>query len=219
MLPETAFHRQLSILPPDSAKQRVTVIGCGGIGSVTTLILAKIGVENLVLIDDDTVELANLPSQCFAIEDEGLPKVEAVHRTVHRMTEIVTENIQERCKPEHLQGGIVIAAVDSMAARKEIWEMVKAHIPTTKFIDARMGAEKMRIFCLDPHDERAQVEYEKNLYDDDQAEPEECTAKAIAYNTFVIGGIIGSLVKKLLTDQATPKELLFNLDTYGFYKG
>lgn len=219
MLPETAFHRQLAILPPDSAKQRVTVIGCGGIGSVTALILAKIGVENLVLIDDDKVEIENTPSQFFHQGNVGQDKVAATREHILNFTDIRAEIIVDRCKPEHLQGGIVIAAVDSMAARKEIWDMVKAYIATTKFIDARMGAEKMRIFCLDPHDEHAQQEYEKNLYDDDQAEPEECTAKAIAYNTFVIGGVIGSFVKKILTNQATPREFLFNLDTYGLYKG
>ena len=48
--------------------------------------------------------------------------------------------------------GTVISAVDSMTARQMIWKSVKLKQRVGLFIDARMGAEVLRVYALRPTD-------------------------------------------------------------------
>ncbi|HEY6891663.1 MAG TPA: TOMM precursor leader peptide-binding protein [Solirubrobacter sp.] len=57
---------------------RVTVIGCGGLGTWALAALAGAGVRRLRVVDHDTVELSNLNRQVlFSRADIGAPKVQA----------------------------------------------------------------------------------------------------------------------------------------------
>jgi len=58
--------------------QKVTVIGCGGIGSWVALNMALIGVRKIILIDPDTIEIHNLNRTPFTLAHIDLPKVEAL---------------------------------------------------------------------------------------------------------------------------------------------
>ena len=55
----------------------VTIVGLGGLGSVSSLYLALAGVGKLTLVDQDTVELTNLHRQAlYSVNDVRHPKVE-----------------------------------------------------------------------------------------------------------------------------------------------
>jgi len=72
---------------------RVMILGCGGLGSASTSILARAGVGYLKLIDRDFLELNNLQRQILYEEHdvkEGLPKpiaarnkIEYINSTIH----------------------------------------------------------------------------------------------------------------------------------------
>jgi len=64
----------------------VMIIGVGGLGSFTSQYLAAAGVGKLTLVDDDIVELSNLPRQLIYSEKEvGLPKVYAAKERLQLM--------------------------------------------------------------------------------------------------------------------------------------
>jgi molybdopterin/thiamine biosynthesis adenylyltransferase len=68
-------------------RMRVAVVGAGGVGSVLVELLARLGVGDLVLIDDDTVddEGTNLPRMIAAEPDDtGKPKTELAARNARR---------------------------------------------------------------------------------------------------------------------------------------
>lgn len=61
-------------------RSRVTVVGCGALGSTAAMLLARAGVGTLRIVDRDYVELDNLQRQVLFDErdaHEGLPKAEA----------------------------------------------------------------------------------------------------------------------------------------------
>ncbi len=56
----------------------VAVFGLGGVGSYAVEALARSGIGELTLVDQDTVSLSNINRQLFALQSTiGLPKVEA----------------------------------------------------------------------------------------------------------------------------------------------
>ena len=57
---------------------RVGIAGAGGLGSNAALMLARSGVGNLVLVDDDVVDASNLNRQQYWPRHVGRPKVEAL---------------------------------------------------------------------------------------------------------------------------------------------
>ena len=57
----------------------VLILGCGGVGSMTALNLAAVGVGHLRIVDFDTVDASNLNrSFIFRPEDIGRPKIEVL---------------------------------------------------------------------------------------------------------------------------------------------
>ena len=64
---------------------RVGIVGCGGTGSATAMLLARLGVGRLVLFDDDIVEVTNLNrlhGARRADADAMRPKVDVVAREI-----------------------------------------------------------------------------------------------------------------------------------------
>lgn len=57
---------------------RIGIAGAGGLGSNAAMMLARSGIENLVIIDRDIIESSNLNRQHYWPDDVGMPKVEAL---------------------------------------------------------------------------------------------------------------------------------------------
>lgn len=91
-LSPAAFHRQsLALghaLNHDLVALRVGVVGCGGTGSATAMILARLGVGQLVLIDNDIVDRTNLNrlhGSRQADADAMRTKVQVIAHTIAEM--------------------------------------------------------------------------------------------------------------------------------------
>jgi molybdopterin/thiamine biosynthesis adenylyltransferase len=87
-----AFARQSLAFGPKLTAQlrrlRIAVVGCGGTGSATAVLLARLGIGNLLLIDDDIVDVTNLNrlhGATRADADGMRPKVEVLAREIAGM--------------------------------------------------------------------------------------------------------------------------------------
>lgn len=83
---------------------RVTILGCGAVGSWTAVQLVHSGIENFTVIDGDHVEESNLNRSIFLHEDIGSAKVEAIASALHRISSSVqVQRIKEKvCDAEGL---------------------------------------------------------------------------------------------------------------------
>ena len=95
------------------AKSKVMVFGVGGVGSFTVEALARAGVGNLILVDDDTVCLTNLNRQIHVMKERVL----SVNRNCN------VETIQVFVTPDNLEEIIpddvdyVVDAIDTVSAK------------------------------------------------------------------------------------------------------
>ena len=69
------------------AKSHVILFGLGGVGSYTAECLARSGVGELTLVDNDTVSVTNINRQLEALSSTvGQPKAEAVAARIRDIT-------------------------------------------------------------------------------------------------------------------------------------
>ena len=107
------------------AKSKVMVFGVGGVGSFTVEALARAGVGNLILVDDDTVCLTNLNRQIHGTyKTISKNKVEVMKErvlSVNRNCNV--ETIQVFVTPDNLEEIIpddvdyVVDAIDTVSAK------------------------------------------------------------------------------------------------------
>ena len=202
------FLRQLDILDPEKlARLTVTVIGAGAVGSFTTVALAKMGLSDLTVYDDDLVTDHNLPNQFYREVDVGRPKVEALAEIVQAFAGIGIKAGQERYTDQPLSG-LVVSAVDSMEARRTIWRRVRMNPAVDLFIDARLGAEVARVFTVDPTDPDDLRQYQASLHSSDDAFQAPCTARATVYCAAGISALIASTVRQHVAGERVSRELI-----------
>lgn len=203
--------RQFDLFRPEQAAP-VTVIGAGGIGSALVFVLAKMGVPDITVMDFDTVEDVNVASQLYGPADIGQAKVECLARLCAAMSGARITPRLERYEGQPLKG-VVVAAVDSMAVRRQIWEACCFNLDVDFFVDTRMGGNVAQVLTaqpLDPDDVRA---YEAQLFTDAEASPLPCTSRAVAYNTFAIGSLAAAALRRWWLERRRERGLTIDFNS------
>lgn len=155
--------------------------GAGGIGSWLSFFLARAGFKPNVY-DFDTIEEHNIGGQLFSKNDIGKSKVQSLYdmilnycdNHINAFNQAIDQN-----SPTHY---FCFSAFDNMQARKDLFEVWKKSIPkcpiTPIFIDGRLMAEQLQIFCVTPDNI---LRYEDELFDDSEVEDAPCTFKQTSH--------------------------------------
>lgn len=200
--------RQLDIIPLETLGQQVTIIGCGAIGSFLGLQLAKMGLTRITAYDHDEVSIENMSNQFFRFKDIGTNKAVALDSLVRDFTGVNIGYQPIKFEPSFASSltGIVVVAVDSMDARRMIYESIKARGFAVKYIiDPRMSAEFYTQYTINPFDEKDQATYAKVLQSDDESVAERCTAKSTVYTASLAAGMVTKTIKNIMLKQEYPR--------------
>jgi sulfur carrier protein ThiS adenylyltransferase len=73
---------------------KVAIAGLGGLGSNIAIMLARIGVGQMLLVDFDIVEPSNLNRQSYYISHLGLPKTVALKKQIQEINPFIKIDIQ-----------------------------------------------------------------------------------------------------------------------------
>ncbi len=209
-MPPAIYIRQQDILPVDvMAKANVTIIGCGAVGSMMAVNLAKMGLGNLTLYDDDLVEPHNLPVQFYRVSDLGQFKVMALKSILEAFGcgNVTAINRSYAAQPVE---GIVLSAVDSMDARMRIWKALKVNRKVRLHLDARMGAEVGKILAVNPSDPMSVATYEEELYPSKDAFHAPCTARATTYCASGLAALVAAKVGKVLLGRPYRRQVVID---------
>ena len=171
------------------AEAKIVVAGVGAVGRQVVLGLAAMGAENVLMCDPDTVEEANLRTQGWCPHHIGTFKTHALMAELAfspvadvparallgdvegnwPVAKLPTEgwiSVAMRLAGGSLEGKeVVLCCVDTMQARKEIfeWSMVKG---VKLFVDGRAAGEAVRVVTAT---RRTADSYRESLFEDEEA--------------------------------------------------
>ena len=215
--------RHETIFTPDMLSNTpVHIIGCGATGSSLAYSLCKLGVPHIYLYDADKVEAHNIANQMFCYSDVGENKAEVLKKKLEGMLsypEAKIEAIPEFVTAEsgHMLRGIIFNLVDSMSARKEIYEAyVKANFSCEQYIETRMGLKMVKVYSISGIDKKECDFYEKTLHSDEEVvELSACGTTQTAFPTAnlcaqtAVWALLGKLNKL-----DVPNETIFDVPTF-----
>jgi hypothetical protein len=170
--------RHLSAFDPHKFSDKsILVIGAGAVGSSIVLGLAKLGLENITVWDDDVVEPHNLSNQYpYGPDDIERLKVNALRQRVYEATGTEIAGHKKRYLGGRVYANLVFMCVDTMTVRKQIAQEGCQLNPKVEWVfdtrvgyDARTSGRTAMSFAYRPFDLSEQAAYYEMLYDDAEA--------------------------------------------------
>jgi len=163
--------RHLSKFDPDDAKDyRIDIIGVGATGSRIALNLARLGLTNFHVWDDDVIETHNVANQDFNNTDIGKKKVHALQDNLKNNFGVDIVAHDAKVTGDEELGDVVFILTDTMDSRKVIFEEGLKFNPRIKLvIETRMEAESGRIYMFNPCNPTHIREWESTLYSSEEA--------------------------------------------------
>lgn len=209
--------RQEGIIPSIKiASKRFIIIGAGSTGSLLTFCLAKMGVDDITVMDYDVVEEANIPNQLYRPEDIGKPKVDCLEEIIKSFTGIDIEpinlKVEEGTDLLPTLNTIMILTVDNIESRKIVYNKMKDY--PILLIDTRMGGEGYSIRVIDLGSDDDKKEYEEDLKGKFKDLP--CGQKAISYSIMSLASETTNIVKKILKEEDYEKLILREMPNYSY---
>ncbi|CAM4236404.1 HesA/MoeB/ThiF family protein [Shewanella livingstonensis] len=186
----------------------VVIIGVGGLGNVVAHYLAAAGVQQILLIDHDVVELSNLPRQLlFTAADIGQAKVDIAKSALSdAYPQINIDVLAEKVTTQHFNQfaqcqvtqPLVFDCTDNASARQLINQMCVKYQLT--LVSGAISGYQGQLFCIDFSDScsdfKSQSQLDSNcgcyccLYPLDMDMAQNCTQVGVLGPAV---GIIGSM--------------------------
>lgn len=182
-------------------KKSIILAGCGGIGSWVGLLMGRLLPKSIILIDDDQVDSSNIGGQFFSSLDVNSRKVEALAKNLrYYATYHSVSTLTRRYGKGDITGPIMICGFDNMEARSAFFHSWKDYINSDEckepslFIDGRLAAEELQIFCIEGGDLYNIERYEKEfLFTDSEADNTICSYKQTSFCANMIASLITNL--------------------------
>ena len=204
------YARQEGIITQEIIQQQhPVVVGCGAVGRQVAIILATMGFSRITLVDPDEVEEVNIGSQGFRTDSVGMKKaLECRYFCSEVLGTTIPTAVPEYFAPAqiaNLDSPDILCCVDSMSARKQIWDWCKAK--AGYYGDIRMSADVLRSLSATADPEY----YETTLHTDEEGYQDRCTSRTTFYGASCAGSIMVAEYIKHLRGMPTSADVQFNL--------
>lgn len=213
------FSRQMELYDAEYERDDISVIGVGATGSWVALLLSKLGVKFLQLFDMDIIEEHNVPNQLYGKDDCNKLKTKICRNYCNKLGSGVTTVLEspQVITPENFVNMIasdtVFCLVDSMSARKELFDAALSSRNISTWIETRMGLTGYRIYMIDLNNQKEVDKYKETLYSDDEAEVSACGASQSVVTTAMqcASHAVGLWLAKKNNAEYIPNEIIFDV--------
>ena len=202
-----------------------TVCGVGGIGSHLVFMLSRLGFVNLFIIDPDRIEEHNLGGQFFhqKYSDQKAYKTEAVYNTVAQfgVQNVISSDEVKVDEDTEFYHPHIFSCFDNMEARKNAFEAWKRYVGLEDgygnhpiFIDGRLEAEQLQIFCVTPDKIK---DYEQHLFSDDEVQDAPCTFRQTTHVASMIAAYMCAFYTNHITNMlvdSSPRVVPFYFEVF-----
>ena len=203
-------------------EQTIMLAGCGGIGSWTGLLLARLQPDRLFLYDPDTVEAVNMAGQLYETVHFGELKVSSLANVVQRFSSFNRVfTVPGRYSLDKGTSNVMICGFDNMEARATFFDAWLYHVdkqPVEQrkeclFLDGRLAAEEFQVLCIRGDDIYNIERYRKEfLFSDAEAEETVCSYKQTSFMANMIASVMVNLFVNFtanLCNPVIPRDLPF----------
>lgn len=197
----------------------ILIAGVGGIGSWLALLISRMKPHNILLMDADIVETANMSGQLYCTSDIDKLKVDALSETLRNYSAYYNVMaIGSMFTEESEAYDIMICGFDNMEARKlyfyKWFERVKNKpIKERKkclFIDGRLNAEKFQVISIVGTDYYGMKKYiQEFLFDDSEVDEAPCSFKQTTYCAAMISSIMCNVLVNFMSNSYARPVILF----------
>lgn len=216
-----SFLRHAGWFGPEDAKT-LSIIGVGATGSWIGLLAAKMGFHKLQVWDGDFVEDHNLPNQIYESRHVGQSKVDAFEDVLKQFNPAIqiekhnryfaTEHDKELLNTE----GPLVLTVDTMAARKDIYESFYLNWKVNKVFETRLGFDYGELNVIDNMNTNVLKEWRSSLRSDEEIPDGPCNMRIC---TTLVGMVASYTVHSMCAmlspktkDMSLKKKTIFNLN-------
>lgn len=218
-----SFLRHAAFFGPEDANDlTLNIIGVGATGSWVGLLAAKMGWHNFRIWDSDIVESHNLPNQIYSAKHIGQKKVDAFETVLKEFNPQVQiekhDCFYESKIHSDLLNDIVIIAVDSLSARKDIATALIDNFMVDKAIETRMGFTHAEVNVLDPANKTHLQSFIDMLKSDDEVTESACNERIITTLTNMVASFVvhrisdfASSDRRETQDTLNPSKTVFSL--------
>ena len=183
------FAHQANLFNPRKAKP-LTIIGGGSVGSWVAFLAAKMGVNDIVVIDPDTVDSHNSPMSLYRPSDTGRYKVDALQEIILHMSGLQIGTVKEMYTSQAIRRGSVVVSVDLMKSRSDVYACLAGSIKHDILIDTRVEAAYGEVLSIVPFAKDEQADYEALLYTDADARLQTCGNHGVVYNSAGVAAFV-----------------------------
>ena len=218
MQKEVSFLRHSGWFGPDDANETtLNIIGVGATGSWIGLTAARMGFHSFKVWDADIVESHNLPNQIYSSKHIGMKKVDAFEEVLKEFNPRITvekhDYFFETSKHKENLEGPVVLTVDTMSARKDIWESFNMNWEITKVFETRLGFDYAELNIIDNMNPVKSKSWFNNLKSDSEIEEGPCNLRVCSTLTTMISGFTVHKICDMLSAQRRNEEFTFDTKT------
>ena len=212
---EATTSRQTDIIDSSISDLKVGLIGLGTVGSWAAPLILKLGVRELEIWDDDTIEWANVDCQMYGGDHVDRSKAEVVNELlltmghIHPHTQLVINKGRfELPKRGVIPPDVLVSAVDNWAGREAILSW--AARGSKAYIEARMMARWSVVHAIEPS--KANVKWMRGTFGVDGEGPAvQCGNRGTAFLGAKVGAEIAALIVNVVNGEPLPRETAYDL--------